>query len=272
MVKILPDFLIVGPPRCGTKNLSSYLDQHPEICMAYYNKELHYFDRNYEKDLSWYEKKFDKCDEEKVIGEKTATYITKEKYAERIYDILPKAKLIFIFREPVSRCYSDYWQSVKTGKEELSFDEVVMKKDNKYLHRSKYFTLLQNFEIFSEKQKLILISEEFWNDPIDTAKKVYDFLEVDSSFTPKKEKKVKKGKAPRSRFLAKLAYNEYNLPILTGRSNLESKVRDIINAINLKSDYPQMKEDMKIELKDYYKDEIQKLEDYMGKDLSIWYE
>lgn len=269
---MLPDFLIVGPPRCGTKNLSSYLDQHPEICMAYYDSELHFFDRNYEKGPDWYKKRFEQCDEDKVIGEKTATYITKEKYAERIYDVLPRAKLVFIFREPVSRCYSDYWQSVKNGREELSFDEVVKGDDNKYIHRSKYFSLLKNFEIFPDEQKLILISERFWDDSINTVKDVYEFLNVDSTFTPQKEKKIKKGKAPRSKLLAKLAYNRFNIPVLRDKPKLESKIRDIVNAINLKKDYPPMEEETEKELKEYFMTEIKKLEDYIGKDLSIWYE
>ncbi|MFW6026773.1 MAG: sulfotransferase family protein [Candidatus Woesearchaeota archaeon] len=268
---MLPDFLIVGPPRCGTKSLSYYLNQHPEICVSHYKSEIHYFDMNFDKKLKWYEKHFEDCKKENLIGEKTATYIEKEKYAKRIFKVLPNVKLIFIFREPVSRCYSDYWQAVKIGKEDRSFKEII-NENNKYIRRSKYYTLLKNFDFIPEKQKYIMISENFWSDTISSIKGLFEFLDVDKTFTPKKEKQIKKGKAPRSKFLAKLAYNRYNLPLINGNRELEITLRDTINAINLKNDYPKMDKEIKKELKKRFMSEIKKLERHLDKDLSIWYD
>ena len=38
----LPDFFIVGAPRCGTTALNSWLQEHPEIYIPPV-KEMHYF-------------------------------------------------------------------------------------------------------------------------------------------------------------------------------------------------------------------------------------
>ena len=38
--KLLPHFLIVGAPKCGTTALHYYLSQHPEVNMS--PKEIHY--------------------------------------------------------------------------------------------------------------------------------------------------------------------------------------------------------------------------------------
>src|SRR5262249_50395913 len=53
----LPDFIIVGAQRAGTTSLYSYLVQHPQILYAS-EKEVHYFDINYERGMDWYRNHF----------------------------------------------------------------------------------------------------------------------------------------------------------------------------------------------------------------------
>src|SRR5262245_19520192 len=53
----LPDFIIVGAQRAGTTSLYSYLVQHPQILKAS-EKEVHYFDINYERGMDWYRSHF----------------------------------------------------------------------------------------------------------------------------------------------------------------------------------------------------------------------
>ncbi|MFX1453319.1 MAG: hypothetical protein ACFFCM_20970, partial [Promethearchaeota archaeon] len=47
-IRTLPDFLIIGAPRCGTTSLYQYLIQHPSIFPAY-RKEIKFFFRIYSK-------------------------------------------------------------------------------------------------------------------------------------------------------------------------------------------------------------------------------
>jgi Sulfotransferase family len=49
----LPDFVIIGTQRGGTTSLYRYLTQHPDIGSAL-RKEVHFFDRYYEKGMNWY--------------------------------------------------------------------------------------------------------------------------------------------------------------------------------------------------------------------------
>ena len=51
--KALPDFMIVGFPRCGTTSLWEHLDQHPRI-YAPKDKELHFFSVRYDSGLGNY--------------------------------------------------------------------------------------------------------------------------------------------------------------------------------------------------------------------------
>src|SRR5579884_3335213 len=52
-IRLLPDFLIIGTQRGGTTSLFHYLEEHPCIQPAV-NKDLHFFDRKYNKGLAWY--------------------------------------------------------------------------------------------------------------------------------------------------------------------------------------------------------------------------
>src|SRR3989337_2740966 len=59
--RALPDFLIIGTQKGGTKSLSYFLSQHPQVHMPVsISGELHYFDRdsNYKKGDLWYRSHF----------------------------------------------------------------------------------------------------------------------------------------------------------------------------------------------------------------------
>ena len=51
--RLKPSFVIVGAQKAGTTSLYRYLIQHPNIKSSLL-KEIHYFDLNYNKSLSWY--------------------------------------------------------------------------------------------------------------------------------------------------------------------------------------------------------------------------
>jgi hypothetical protein len=48
----LPEALIIGVKKSGTRTLQQFLRLHPDICTP--ANEIHYFTRNYHKGLEWY--------------------------------------------------------------------------------------------------------------------------------------------------------------------------------------------------------------------------
>ena len=51
---MLPDFIVLGPGRCGTTSMVElYLRSNPDILPSK-NKEIFYFDINFKKPLNWY--------------------------------------------------------------------------------------------------------------------------------------------------------------------------------------------------------------------------
>ena len=58
-----------------------------------------------------------------ITGEDTPFYIWDPLVAERILNILPNVKLIVLIRNPVDRAYSNYHLGLRSGTENLSFED-----------------------------------------------------------------------------------------------------------------------------------------------------
>jgi hypothetical protein len=200
--QFVPDFLIVGAQKCGTTSLYNYLIQHPQIIPALC-KEIHFFDIHFEKGLHWYQSQFPASLESKrkgITGEASPYYIFHPHVPKRIFQIMPKIKLIILLRNPVDRAYSHYHHQVKMGTELLSFKEAIKKEESRlkpemmkmlndenyhslpyqyysYLARGRYVEQLKAWmNLFPMKQFLIVKSEDFYLNPEVIFHHVLDFL------------------------------------------------------------------------------------------------
>ena len=104
---MLPNYLIIGAPKCGTTSLAAWLDEHPQVYMVP-EKELHFFSGYWEQGLDWYEQCF-VPNGKPLVGEASPSYLENPVARERIASVLPGAKLIAMMRNPVDRAYSQYW-------------------------------------------------------------------------------------------------------------------------------------------------------------------
>src|ERR1700749_3066069 len=95
----LPRFLIVGPPRTGTSWLHTVLSKHANLPNP--TKETRFFDLHFDKGLRWYLSHYPKPVDERPRGEIAPTYFGSAVARERIAELIPDAKLVFIFRNPV---------------------------------------------------------------------------------------------------------------------------------------------------------------------------
>ena len=124
----LPDFICIGVQRAGTTWLYECLKEHPEIFVPE-TKELHFFNDNYEKGMTFYSDFFNDANSTKqVIGELTPNYYHDFTALERISQSLPNVKIIFILREPVARAYSHYQLSLTNQCKGMSFDDALDKR------------------------------------------------------------------------------------------------------------------------------------------------
>jgi len=195
----LPDFLIGGAPRAGTTWLYALLDRHPSIYMAKPLKpEPKFFlvDALYEKGLEYYARTwFDAAGAAPLAGEKSTDYLESAAAAQRIANDLPRAKLIFILREPVDRAYSNFLWSTMNGLEHESFatalrleaqrerelpERLRYARPYSYFSRGLYADLLAPYvDRCAHDQILVLKFEDIVSAPHDLAEKLHRFLAVE---------------------------------------------------------------------------------------------
>ena len=88
-----PEFIIIGAQKGGTTSLYNYLIQHPQIAPAA-QKEIHYFDFNFDKSPDWYCSQFPEpqTGENLLTGETSPYYICHPKFRNESTIYVPKLK------------------------------------------------------------------------------------------------------------------------------------------------------------------------------------
>ncbi|NEP45781.1 MAG: tetratricopeptide repeat protein, partial [Okeania sp. SIO2H7] len=189
-----PDFLIIGVGKGGTSSLYSYLCKHPKILPAV-KKEIYFFSSHIEKNIDWYLSHFPPIPpgENFVTGEATPTYFRVKNGAEKVFEMFPKVKLIMLLRNPIDRAVSHYHHEVRLKRENRSLEgaiasleklqkaadreEFYWHNDQPYVTFGLYVEFIQKWmEVFPREQFLILKSEDFYDAPGDTMKRVFAFL------------------------------------------------------------------------------------------------
>lgn len=183
---MLPNLLIIGAGKSGTTSLHQYLDAHPEIKMSA-KKELKLFVRDDWKNLvRWYWRQFEDAP---VRGESSPSY-TMFPYlsstAERIHELIPDCRFIYVVRDPVERAVASYVELVSLGLETRSAEVALTDFDdpsNPHLCGSRYATQLGRFlRYFDPAQILILDHVELLRNRADTLRRTFRFLGVDPGF------------------------------------------------------------------------------------------
>jgi len=248
---ILPDFLIVGAMKAGTTTVKDYLKKHSDVFIP--QNELFFFSSSdYNKGLKFYGKFFEDYSNEKVVGEKTTTYSYDPAVPKRIFDFNPEIKLIWVLRDPVTRSYSNYWHSVKQGRERLSFEESIKKEKNRirkdifkgYIKRSIYIEQIDRYlEYFSLDQMHFIVFEEMIKKQNAELKRLAEFLGIE-------HQEVKKEIQSNVTYLPKSINIEYISCKLFGNTFPHK----IIHKLNRKSSngYPPMKEETRKYLRNYF--------------------
>lgn len=241
----LPSFFVAGAQKAGTTSLHHWLSQQLGVFLPR-NKETHFFssDEQYAKGLDWYLKQFPDGNNIGIIGEVSPDYMFSQKAPERIHQLVPEARLIFIFREPIQRAYSHYFMAVRNGYETLSFYDALMEEPERmrkggefssrysYLSRGLYSKQINEYKkYFSDSSCMFikfddLVAKEGNN--IDLLKKVASFIGLDPAIieSEKPMGKNNPSSVPYSSFLRNTLYK---------KSKLKSLLRVLIPSRDLRA-------------------------------------
>ena len=209
--RMLPSFLIVGAERCGTSSMYEVLSWHPSVFSAILpRKEVHYFDYNYARPLSWYRCHFPlraraalaarDTGVAPVAFEASPSYMCHPLAPERIARDLPGVKLIVMLRDPVARAYSSHTMRAGWGVETEPFERALELEDSRlageaermaadpsyvgynwrhfaYRARGQYAEQLEQLDRLVGRDRIHVIdSGEFFASPGSVYDQVLDFL------------------------------------------------------------------------------------------------
>ncbi|BBD09577.1 sulfotransferase family protein [Desulfovibrio ferrophilus] len=182
----LPNFLIIGPPRCATTWLHAVLRTHPEIFLPE-EKQLHFFDRQFDKGIAWYASHFSKAGpKHKAIGEVTPDYVGTPGTLERISKNLPNVQIILVYRDPIDRMFNHYALKIRSGSYSGTPSFIqAMESDAMLLRDSRYDNHLKRCEsLFPKKSIYIANFQTFQTSPTDELHHIFTFLGVSTEHTP----------------------------------------------------------------------------------------
>ncbi|KAG9476858.1 heparan sulfate glucosamine 3-O-sulfotransferase 2-like [Eleutherodactylus coqui] len=123
--KKLPQAIIVGVKKGGTRAVLEFIRVHPEVRAM--GTEPHFFDRNYERGLDWYRNLMPRSMDHQITVEKTPSYFVTREAPRRISHMSPRVKLIVVVRNPVTRAISDYTQTLSKKPDIPSFSELAFR-------------------------------------------------------------------------------------------------------------------------------------------------
>lgn len=179
LVQELPSFFVVGPPRTGTSWLHEVLWNHATLPNL---KETRFFDLHFELGLEWYLRHFSGRKTKIPIGEIAPTYFSSTDARSRIANLVPGARVVCIFRNPIERIVSLYKLKRSLGIIPWSFEEALF-RDKELLESSKYATNLQGWQqSLGEKQVLPTVYDDLRDNPQSFIDRIADFIGI-SRFT-----------------------------------------------------------------------------------------
>jgi hypothetical protein len=305
----MPNFFIVGAQKAGTTSLYHYLNQHPQVYMSPI-KEPFFFDhemgskgevvrREFEghrqpprfTSIEEYSALFEGASGEKAIGEATPLYIYAPGTAERLERYVPGAKSIALLRNPADRAYSAFLYALRMGVEPLTdFAQALREEPLRmrngwhyifhYRSRGLYYQQLKSYyEVFGRERLAVWLYEDMREDPASVAQSVFRFLEVDDTFAPDTSSTYNPAGVPASGS-ARAAIKATNRAVGVLRRSLPPtssilpfafKMRRAVHSLVLTKP-PPIDPELREELIAGYKEDVLRLQELIGRDLSAWLE
>ncbi|XP_073538527.1 heparan sulfate glucosamine 3-O-sulfotransferase 3A1-like [Phyllobates terribilis] len=190
--KKLPQAIIIGVKKGGTRALLEFLRVHPDIRAV--GAEPHFFDRNYDKGLDWYRQLMPRTLDGQITMEKTPSYFVTKEAPSRISAMSKDAKLIVVVRDPVTRVISDYTQTLSKRPDIPTFESLTFKNRTTGLIDISWSAIqigiyakhLENWlQYFPMSQILFVSGERLITDPAGELGRVQDFLGLKRIITDK---------------------------------------------------------------------------------------
>lgn len=292
----MPDFFIVGAPKCGTTAMYEYLRQHPGIFMPFHKEPMYFgtdltkrYGKMSEED---YLRLFDGAVTGQRVGEASAWYLYSRTAAEEIAAASPEARIVVMFRDPVDVMHAQHSQMLFSEQEDIvDFGQALGAEDDRvagrrlppgpirpenlfYRRMVRFAEQLERYlDVFGRNRVHVIIHEDLRADLAGVYRNLLGFLEVDPDFVPDFTP-ANENKRVRSRWLQRLIWNppllRHLIPVLR-RFRIAHALRSRLLGMNSrKAARAPMDPDLRAALREELAPEVDRLGRMIGRDLSAW--
>lgn len=289
----IPNFFIVGAPRCGTTAMTEYLKQHPAIEFASY-KEPHFFASDlvgprfemFRSQGKKYLALFKHTQTEKCVGEASTGYLFSKTAAKEIGEFNSNAKIIIMLRSPIDDLFSIYKQALYTGSIGYPSFEDAIGLNSDPVDVSKLPTEFQilwqgagvrfteqvkrYFDVFGREQVHIIIYDDFRADTAKVYRDTLEFLGVDPDFQIEHQV-INAQREARSRIMQKIVNHPFIISMGAKIPGVALPIYRIIKNLNAKKAEPMpMNPQTREQLQKEFLPEVEQLSTLLGRDLTHW--
>lgn len=209
----LPSFRLVGAPKCGTTSIASCMTRHPQVHLSPI-KEPKFFTAQFVpfplrgpgdafvenftvKSFDQYRRLFCRVRSERAVGEASvdSLYFYRQTIP-LIKKVLGDVKIIIVLHNPVDRAFSAYKNMLRDARESLSFEEALEIEEDRSRNGYEYLWRYIDVGFYHRQVKAflenftrvkVLILEHFAKGSFEPLRQLFEFLEVDPSFSPKRQ-------------------------------------------------------------------------------------
>jgi hypothetical protein len=175
-MRALPTFFIIGPPRTGTTWLHEVLKDRAVLPSS--TKETRFFDKHFHRGVDWYRAHFPSATSGQRVGEIAPTYFASNAARERIAQVVPHARVVCVFRNPVERVLSLYRLKSAYGMIPWKFDQAVL-LDPELIETGRYATNLKAWQqTLDRKQVLATLYDDLRDQPQTYVDRLVDFVGI----------------------------------------------------------------------------------------------
>lgn len=276
-----PYFLCLGAQKSGTSWLYSCLNEHPEICIP--NKDIHFFsrERNWKKGFDWYLNGFDSCNKNTKWGEISTSYLYSSKACKLIEELTPDVFTFVVLRNPIERAVSHFNNDIKSGKVEIGTSFAnALKEHPEYIANSYFKKYIESYLLYVPAGRFkIILYDDVCLSPDKVLIDLFEYLKVKSSFVPSfLNRRVNEARVPQSFVIDKTFTVISKLLCKMGGKKLiwylkKNGFTQLLRKLNTKnkvSSNSEITTKLKQQLNEEFEADILWLEEYLGKDLSVW--
>jgi Sulfotransferase family len=272
----LPTFLVIGAMKSGTTSLYDYLASHPQVFMAR-PKELHFFTegKNWRRGRAWYEGHFAGAERAPARGEASPSYSQADIFPgvpDRIAEVLPDVRLVYIVRHPIERMCSMYLHQVASGLEPLPVADAF-RANAYYLNASRYsWQLDQHLERVPPERIKVITTDALRDEPKRTLADLFAFIGVDPARAPTSP--ARRGQTERKRMAVPLKARLARIPGYAALKRAAPQpVRRAIRQATTRPVDPAMADlpaDLEAELAEQLRPDVARLRRFLGADFDGW--